>query len=164
VSLTQRGLRDDAGAALVEFLGVTVLLLVPIVYAVVAVGQIQAASYAVEGASRSAARGAALAALDDLDGGGGEASARAAAVSRAGDIVSLAFEDFSVSGEHELVVACGGAGCAGPGGEVVVEVAVAVPLPGIPGPIAEAISATVTVSAVGAAQVDLLAGTAGGMP
>jgi len=154
--------RDDTGAALVEFLGVTVLMLVPIVYAVLAVGQVQAATYAVEGASRTAARGAALAALDELDRGGSEQTAHAAAVERASDVVSLALEDFAVRGLHDLVVGCGDAGCGGPGSEVVVEVEVAVPLPGIPGPIADAISAAVPVSARGTAQVDLLTGVSGG--
>ncbi|WEK14631.1 MAG: TadE family protein [Candidatus Microbacterium phytovorans] len=53
--------RDDGGAAAVEFLLVGLILLVPIVYLVIALGQIQSGSFAAETASRQIARGVAAA-------------------------------------------------------------------------------------------------------
>jgi len=47
---------DDTGSASLEFLAVGVLLLVPLVYLVLAVGHIQHAVLGVEGAARHAAR------------------------------------------------------------------------------------------------------------
>ena len=47
---------DDAGSAVIEFLAVTLLLLVPIVYLVLVLGRLQAATFAAEGAAREAGR------------------------------------------------------------------------------------------------------------
>ncbi|WP_394552484.1 TadE family protein [Agromyces sp. MMS24-JH15] len=47
---------DDRGSASLEFLTVGLILLVPLVYLVLAIGAIQAGSLAVEGAARHAAR------------------------------------------------------------------------------------------------------------
>jgi Flp pilus assembly protein TadG len=60
-------LADDAGSASVEFLAVGVLLLVPLVYLVLALGQIQHAVLGVEGAARHAAR--TIAQADSHDAG-----------------------------------------------------------------------------------------------
>ena len=47
---------SDAGNAVVEFLAVTVLFLVPIVYLVLVLGRLQAATFAAQGAAREAGR------------------------------------------------------------------------------------------------------------
>ena len=47
---------DDRGSAVVEFVTLAVLLLVPVVYLVLSLGRVQAGAFAVEGASRDAAR------------------------------------------------------------------------------------------------------------
>ncbi|WP_144276308.1 pilus assembly protein [Demequina sp. NBRC 110053] len=148
--------RDDAGGALVEFLGVTVLLLVPLVYAVIAIAQVQAATYAAEGASAAAARGAALAISDALDAGASETEAIAAAGEVAGAMVTLAVEDFDVNGEQAVELACGSGGCVGSDGEVVAHVALTVPLPGIPSFLADAVPLEVEVSAQSRADAGLL--------
>lgn len=57
----RRVLGDEDGAAALEFIGVGLLLLVPLVYLVVALGQLQAASLGVESGARHVARGIALA-------------------------------------------------------------------------------------------------------
>ena len=54
----------EQGSAAVEFLTMGVLLLVPIVYLVLTLGALQAASFAAEGAARQAARIIATAATD----------------------------------------------------------------------------------------------------
>lgn len=52
----RRALADDAGSASLEFLTVGLILLVPLVYLALALGQIQHAVLGIEGASRHAAR------------------------------------------------------------------------------------------------------------
>lgn len=67
--------RDEAGTALVEAVWLVLLLLVPLVYLLVAVFDVQRASYAVSGAARAAARAYTLA----PDEASAAARARAAA-------------------------------------------------------------------------------------
>lgn len=66
---------DDRGTATVEFVWLTILLLVPLVYLLIAVFDTQRAAYAVSTASRAAAR----AFLQSADAASGEQRARAAA-------------------------------------------------------------------------------------
>lgn len=147
-------LRDDSGGALVEFLGVTVVILVPVIYVVMAAAQVQAAIFAVEGASREAARGAVVAGLDILDGGGSVADARVAATARAAAGIELAFDDFAVSGEPVLALDCVAGECFEPGSAMVAHVEVDVPLPGVPSVVLEVLPVSVNVSAVGRSPVD----------
>lgn len=49
-------MRDERGSAPFEFITAGVLLLIPLVYLVITVGQVQAASFAAEGAVRQASR------------------------------------------------------------------------------------------------------------
>lgn len=153
-SRMRRELRDDSGGALVEFLGITVVILVPVIYAVIAAGQIQAAMFAIEGASREAARGAVVAGLDVLDSGGNMADARAAGATRAQAGVQLALEDFAVSGKPTVGFDCDADPCFAPGSSVSAHVAVDVPLPGVPAFVVEALPVSVKVSAVGRSPVD----------
>ena len=48
--------REERGSAVVEFLGVTLVLLLPLVYLVLTLGQIQAAAFAAEAAARESGR------------------------------------------------------------------------------------------------------------
>ena len=70
-----RDRRNEQGTALVEAVWLVILLLVPLVYVVVAVFDVQRASYAVNGAARAAARAYSLA----PDEASAPARARAAA-------------------------------------------------------------------------------------
>ena len=144
----------EHGGAIVEFLGVTVLLLVPIVYGVVAIAQVQSASYAAQGASRAAASGAASAAVDAWDDGAADLQALAAAQDRAQAVVDLALEDFGLEGAGGVHLRCEPS-CGVPDGQVVAEVEIAVPLPGIPGFVADALPLEVTVDASGRASLDV---------
>ena len=67
--------RDEAGSALVEVVWLSVLLLVPLVYVLLAAFDVQRASYGVSGAARAAARAYSLA----PDEGSAPDRARAAA-------------------------------------------------------------------------------------
>lgn len=89
-------LRDEsAGSASLEFLGVGLLLLVPVVYLVLTLAALQAGALAAEGAARHAARTFVLAKTAD------EAAARA---ERA---VELTLADYGIDpGAAEVDIAC----------------------------------------------------------
>jgi hypothetical protein len=56
---------DESGNAIVEFLAVTVLLLVPLLYLVLVLARLQAATFAADSAAREAGRVYAQAATPD---------------------------------------------------------------------------------------------------
>ena len=107
----------ERGSATVEFVWLTILLLVPFVYVLIAVFDTQRASYAVSAASRSAAR----AYLQSTDPATGQQQARAAA--------RVALDDQSV--EADVLITCvpGPSDCLQPGSSVRVIVRTVQPLP-----------------------------------
>lgn len=109
--------RRESGTATVEFVWLTILLLVPFVYALIAVFDTQRASYAVSAASRSAAR----AYLQAADPAVADQRARVAAR------VALGDQDV----DADVVIACepGPADCLQPGSSVRVLVHTVQPLP-----------------------------------
>ncbi|MFZ0139565.1 MAG: hypothetical protein WAL70_00655 [Aeromicrobium sp.] len=109
--------RRERGTATVEFIWLTILLLVPFVYALIAVFDIQRASFAVSAASRSAAR----AFLQAADPASGEQRARVAA--------RVALDDQDV--DADVVISCepSPADCLQPGSSVRVVVHTVQPLP-----------------------------------
>ena len=111
----------ELGSAVVEFVFLTVVLLVPLFYLVMTVSRVQAASYAASTAAREAGRGYVTAADEPA------AAARAEAAAR------IAFEDqgFGTS-EARLSVACDGTPCLRPEGRVELTAVVTVPLPLVP--------------------------------
>ncbi len=82
--LVKRSATDESGSASLEFLTAGLLLLLPTVYLVVTLGQLEAAAFAVEGAARHAARVYV------------EAPSRSAAAARAKDVVSVALADYGL--------------------------------------------------------------------
>ena len=62
-------LADDSGGAIVEFIAITLLLLIPVVYLVVTVARIQAGILAAEAASYEAARASVVEGVWQLDHG-----------------------------------------------------------------------------------------------
>ncbi|MPV36727.1 pilus assembly protein [Georgenia subflava] len=127
----------DRGSAVVEFLGVSLLLLVPALYLVLTLSRVQAASFAAEGAAREAGR--IVAQAQSLE----EATVGAEAA------VELAFGDqgFDVDGADLLRAECSAEPCLTPGAQVLVEVATEVPLPLVPSFLTDAVPAHVPVSA-----------------
>jgi hypothetical protein len=146
-TLADRGRRaaqaGDAGNAIVEFLGGALLLLVPIVYLVLVLGRVQAATFAVDCAAREAAR--AVVTAPDAD----------AATARGLAAVALALGDQGVAADPAAVTSleCDGP-CLEPGSVVTVRVAVDVPLPGVPTWLQGAVPLAVPVSATATAAVD----------
>lgn len=145
--------RDDDGSAVLEFVTLGVLLLVPVVYLVVCLGQVQAASFAVEGASREAAR--VLARAPDEH----EAAQRVEAV------VALALRDQGLGGADDprpsVEVVCSAEPCTAPETRVSVTVEVDVVLPGVPAFVDAVVPTRVPVRATGESVVERFAGTSG---
>lgn len=112
---------DESGTALVEFVWLAILLLVPIVYMLVAVFDVQRASYGVSAASKAAARAFLLA--PDVDSGR----------DRAERAVSAALGDQRVD-DGRLSIRCLplNSACLTPGSSVRVVVAVSQQLPLMP--------------------------------
>ncbi|WP_448071416.1 pilus assembly protein [Georgenia yuyongxinii] len=127
----------DRGSAVVEFLGVSLLLLVPIVYLVLTLSRVQAATFAAEGAAREVGR--IVAQAETLESG----------LARAERAVERAFADqgFDVDGDQAIRVSCAAVPCLTPGAEVHVEVATVVGLPLVPDFLRQAVPAEVPVAA-----------------
>lgn len=112
---------DDGGAALVEFVLLAVVLIVPLAYLVLAVFEVQRAAFATSSAAREAARVFVVAPSSAQ----GELRARQA--------VSLAMDDQGLDGgAAALRIECLADPCLTPGARVRVEVDVAVGLPFVP--------------------------------
>lgn len=114
--------RGDEGSAAVEFLAVGLLLLVPLVYLVLTLGRVQAATFAAEAGAREASRLLATTAGDER------------ATTRAEAAVALALDDQGfapVPGSLELE--CAATPCRTPESPVAATVHVDVELPLVPG-------------------------------
>ncbi|WP_062461391.1 hypothetical protein [Demequina soli] len=147
-----RDARDDAGAAAVEFVALTLVLLLPLVYLVVAVTRVQSGAYAAEAAAYAAARAAVVRGLDALDSGAGTEAALGVARDAAGLAADVTAADFGVD-DVAIELGCEGA-CLAAGSAVTARASVRVPLPGLPSVLRAAIPARVTVEATGASPVD----------
>jgi hypothetical protein len=114
--------RGEQGSAVVEFLGVALVLLVPLVYLVLTLAAVQGATFAAEGAAREAGR--IVAGAESMDD----------ALPRAATAAELAFADhgLDVDGGEVVRLTCEATPCHTSGGRVHVEVVTAVPLPLVP--------------------------------
>lgn len=111
----------ENGSAMVEFIFLGLVLLVPVIYLIITAGQVQGAAFAAVGAAESAAKAYADAGEPDA----GEQQARMAA--------ELAFEDFGFEPESMLLDISCSAECLAPGSTVTALVSFDVPLPLMPG-------------------------------
>ena len=135
--------QGDEGSAVVEFLGVALVLLVPLVYLVLVVGRLQAATFAAEGAAREAAR--VFVASD------APADAAPRALTAAG--VALADQGLADDPADAVSITCS-AVCLTPASEVTVDVRVTVPLPFVPSFLRGAVPLEIPVTARRTAVVD----------
>ena len=110
---------NEAGSATIEMTWLVLLLLVPFIYAVIAVFDVQRASYAAATASSAATR-AFVQAPDEQS-----------AHSRAQRAADVAWRDFGIGTPLNVQVSCDPA-CFTPGASVDVEVATRQPLPLVP--------------------------------
>ncbi|MCV2393746.1 pilus assembly protein [Actinotalea sp. M2MS4P-6] len=132
---------DDAGNAIVEFLGVALLLLVPAVYLVLVVGRLQAASFAVDGAAREAVRAVVAAPTSGFDP---ESAAVAA--------VQIALGDQKLVADDPLQITCVPT-CDTPDASVIAYVSVHVPLPLVPAFVQDKVPLEVPVAATAQGRV-----------
>ncbi|GAA2141685.1 hypothetical protein GCM10009825_30460 [Arthrobacter humicola] len=111
----------EQGSAVIEFVFLSMLLMVPLVYFIITVGQIQGGSFAVVGAADQAAK----AYVAQPDAASGRAAAEQA--------VLLALADYGQPPENASIdTRCEPADCLAPGSAVTVTVHLAVPLPFVP--------------------------------
>lgn len=139
----------EAGSAAVEFLTLGVLLLVPLVYLVLALGALQGAAFAAEGAARQAARVLVLAPTD--------ADGRSAAA----EAVRIGLADWHVPVSAAAVgVRCAPdpADCLVPRGSVTVTVRLAVALPLLPPALHVGAPGTIPVEAHAVQRVSMFEG------
>lgn len=94
--------RDDAGSAIIEFVFVAVIVMVPLIYLIVAVATVQRSELAVSEAAREAGRAFATAA------------STADAESRARAAVEIALRDQGVPDDVEVRFVAAGAACSAP--------------------------------------------------
>ncbi|NTW39873.1 MAG: pilus assembly protein [Cellulomonadaceae bacterium] len=146
---------DDAGNAVVEFLGVALVLLVPTVYLVLVLGRLQSAAFAVDGAAREAAR-AFVTTEVARDRAGADGRDLPASGVRAVAATGIALADQGLDpgdAADSLTVTCS-AECGAPGSEVTTTVEVVVDLPGVPQWLQSVVPLRVPVSASATAAVD----------
>ena len=122
LSITRRRVRrwqsEERGSAVIEFVFLTIVVLIPLIYLVLTVGRIQAGTYAVTQAAREAGRAFVTSQIADL------APARAQAAA------DIAFADFGFSGRLDLE--CDGSPCLRPEGRISSRAEISVPLPLVP--------------------------------
>lgn len=118
--------RGEHGSALVEFTWLAILLMVPLLYVVLAVFEVQSAAFGVSTAARAAGRAFTLAPSEAAAPGNAEAAAR------------LALADHGL-GAADLEVSCtpDPGNCLRPGSVVTVHVTHQVPLPLLPSVLGE---------------------------
>lgn len=132
----------DAGNASVEFLGVALLLMVPLVYLVVVLGRLQGAAMATDTAARHAVR---IFAASDPHLAGPAAVA----------VTELALADHGfTAGEGALTMRCAADPCHVPGAGVTAVVAIDVDLPGVPAFLRDAVPVRIPVSSQATGAVD----------
>ncbi|WP_241246784.1 hypothetical protein [Kocuria sp. KRD140] len=122
--LARRGSGDDPdrGSAIVEFIGLGLLLLVPVMYLVVTVARVQAGSLAVVAAADQAAQAVSVLEAKDLNR------------VRVHDVAAVAAQDHGFDPRDLAVtVSCSDGTCETPGSVARVHATVTVELPLIPG-------------------------------
>lgn len=138
--------RDESGTAVVEFVVLAVLMLIPLVYLVMTMARLQAGAYAVSQAAREAGRAFVTAESGEVAGGRAEAAAR------------IAFLDHAFGTEGRLVVECDGTPCLRPEGRVETTATVRVPLPLVPTFVRDVVPLSVPVTASHLSTVDRFRG------
>ncbi|CAL8898585.1 hypothetical protein [Kocuria varians] len=118
----RHGEDPDRGSAIVEFIGLGLLLLVPVVYLVVTVARVQAGSFAVVAAAEEAGQAVSVLEAKDLNRTGVH------------DVAAVAAQDHGFEPQDLAVtVDCSDGTCEAPGAVARVHASLTVDLPGMPG-------------------------------
>lgn len=110
----------ERGSAVVEFVFLAVLMMIPLIYLVMTLGRLQAGAYAASAAAREAGRAYVTAEI------------QADAERRAEAAAAIAFEDQGFESTGQVFLDCDGTPCLRPEGRVEVTTVVTVPLPLVP--------------------------------
>lgn len=138
--------RSEEGSAVIEFIFLGVLMLVPLMYLVMTFARIQAGSYAVTTAAREAGR----AFVTTQSGQDAAARANAAA--------DIAFADQGFAGLGSLEVSCSTSPCLTPDARIETTTRVTVPLPLIPAFARDVVPLEIPLSASHLSTVDRFRG------
>lgn len=141
-----RSTTGEQGSAIVEFVFLAVLMMIPLIYLVMTLGRLQAGAYAASTAAREAGRAYVT------------ADAQAGAERRAEAAASIAFEDQGFGDTGRISLSCDGTPCLRPEGRVEVTSVVTVPLPLVPSFAREVIPLEVPLTASHVAVVDRFRG------
>lgn len=146
--MTRRWRYDDDGTAIVEFVWLSILLMIPLVYVVLSALSVQRAAFAATSAVRDAARAYATAGSD------------AEGERRAEQAIALAMHDQGVAWTPDgRVVACGACDYE-PGSLFTIDIHTTVKLPFVPGWLCgDRCAAGISVSAHHRERIDCFAGT-----
>ena len=138
--------RGQAGSAIVEFVFLAVLMMVPLFFLVMVLARLQSGAYAVSAASREAGRAFVTAQVADQ------------APARAHSAAGLAFADQGFASEGRIVIGCDGTPCLRPEGRVRITATLLVPMPLVPAFFAGIVPMQIPVSATHVATVDRFGG------
>ena len=140
--MTPQRSSPERGSAVVEFLMLSMVLLIPLIYLVLMVARLQAGTFATSLAAREGARAFVT------------SPTQAAAQGRATAAADLVFADFGFDEDTELSITCDGDPCIRPDALVTVRARVVVPLPLIPTFAREVIPLEVPITTEHALRVD----------
>ena len=136
----------QAGSAIVEFVFLAVMMMVPLFYLVMVLARLQAGAYGVSAAAREAGRAYVT------------APAPAQAPARARSAAGLAFADQGFEREGTIKISCDGIPCLRPDGRVSVTATVSVPMPLVPAFFSGIVPMQVPVQATHVVTVDRFGG------
>jgi hypothetical protein len=145
-----RGAESDTqvGSAIVEFVFLAVLMMVPLFYLVMVLARLQAGAYAVSAASREAGRAYVTASAQDSAPGRAQSAAR------------LAFADQGFGDREGRIeqIRCDRTPCLTPSGRITITATVLVPMPLVPAFFSGIVSTQVPVTATHVETVDRFGG------
>jgi len=136
----------QAGSAIVEFVFLAVLMMVPLFYLVMVLARLQAGAYGVSAAAREAGRAYVTAQVP------------AQAPSRARSAAGLALADQGFDHEGRIQIRCDGLPCMRPSGRIRITATVSVPMPLVPAFFSGIVPMRVPVSATHVVTVDRFGG------
>ena len=142
----RRRVGRDAGNAVVEFVFLAVLLMIPVCYLVMVMARLQAGAYAVSAASREAVRAYVTSPTTTQAAGRADAAA------------ALAFSDQGFGGHGRVRLSCDTTPCLRPESRVGATATVEVPLPFVPGLLAGVVPTQVPVTATHSEVVERFGG------
>src|SRR6187402_2759125 len=119
--------RQDEGAAVVEFVFLAILLMVPIVYLVLTLARVQESAFAAEAVARDVSRAAVVGGVGALQDGATYAQAERAARQRADAVLATTLSDFHLQAtDADVTLTCTSSPCLQPGSDVAVDVTITV--------------------------------------